>query len=53
MQAQARIRSSQIVLIALTVITALIHVQRAIEDPDIRVLFILNGLRYFALLTAF
>jgi len=37
----------------LTVITALIHFERAIEDPDIRILFVLNGLGYFALLAAF
>jgi hypothetical protein len=53
MQAQARFRTSQIALIVLTVITALIHFQRAMEDPDIRILFILNGLGYFALLAAF
>jgi hypothetical protein len=53
MQAQARVHTSQIVLIVLTVITALIHFQRAIADPDIRILFILNGLGYFALLAAF
>jgi hypothetical protein len=40
-------------LIALTLITALIHFERAIQDPDIRILFILNGLGYFALLAAF
>jgi hypothetical protein len=48
-----RTNSSQIALIILTVITALIHFERAIEDPDIRILFILNGLGYFALLAAF
>ena len=48
-----RSRRSQIVLIVLTAITALIHFERAIEDPDIRILFILNGLGYFALLAAF
>jgi hypothetical protein len=53
MQARARFRTSQIVLIVLTVITALIHFERAIQDPDIRILFILNGLGYFALLAAF
>ncbi len=44
-----RTNSSQIALIILTIITALIHFERAIEDPDIRILFILNGLGYFAL----
>lgn len=53
MQAQARLRSPQIALIVLTIITALIHFERAIQDPDIRILFILNGLGYFALLAAF
>lgn len=53
MQAQTRFRTAQIALIALTLITALIHFQRAMEDPDIRILFILNGLGYFALLAAF
>jgi hypothetical protein len=53
MQAQARTRTSQIVLIGLTAITALIHFERAVQDPDIRILFILNGLGYFALLAAF
>jgi hypothetical protein len=53
MQAQARFRTPQIALIILTIITALIHFERAIEDPDIRILFILNGLGYFALLAAF
>lgn len=53
MQAQARVRTAQITLVVLTIITALIHFQRAWEDPDIRILFILNGLGYFALLAAF
>ena len=48
-----RTNSSRITLIILTVITALIHFERAIEDPDIRILFILNGLGYFALLAGF
>jgi len=52
-QAQARVRTPQIALIALTVITALIYFERAIQDPDLRILFILNGLGYFALLAAF
>ena len=54
MQATAtRTNSSQIALIILTVITALIHFERAVQDPDIRILFILNGLGYFALLAGF
>ena len=53
MQAQGRVRTSQITLIVLTAITALIHFERAIQDPDIRIMFILNGLGYFALLAAF
>jgi len=32
MQAQARVRTSQITLIVLTAITALIHFERAIQD---------------------
>jgi hypothetical protein len=43
---------AQIILILLTAITALIHFQRVIADPDIRILFILNSLGYFALLAA-
>lgn len=53
MQAQARVRTAQILLVALTAITALIHFQRAMEDPDIRILFVLNGLGYLALLAGF
>jgi len=53
MQAQARFRTPQVILIVLTVITAIINFERAIEDPDIRILFILNGLGYFSLLAAF
>ena len=53
MQISTRARSPQIALTVLTIITALIHFERAIEDPDIRILFILNGLGYFALLAAY
>ena len=53
MQAATRTRASQIALIILTSITALLHFERALQDPDIRILFILNGLGYFALLAAF
>ncbi len=53
MQTATRATSSKIALIVLTIITALLHFQRAIADPDIRILFILNGLGYFALLAAF
>lgn len=53
MQAKARFRTPQIALIVLTIIRALIHFEHAIQDPDIRILFILNGLGYFALLAAF
>ena len=53
MQAQTRFRFPQIALIILTTVTALIHFQRATQDPDIRILFILNGLGFFALLAAF
>jgi hypothetical protein len=53
MQATTRTRTAQITLIVLTIVTALLHFERAIEDPDIRILFILNGLGFFALLAAF
>src|SRR5215216_7955138 len=53
MRALARFRTPQISLAILTIITALIHFERAIEDPDIRILFVLNGLGYFALLAVF
>ena len=53
MQATTQSKSSRTILVILTIITALIHFERAIEDPDIRILFILNGFGYFALLTAF
>ena len=54
MQATAtRTSTSRTALAILTIITALIHFERAIQDPDIRILFILNGLGYFALLAGF
>jgi len=53
MGTQSRFRTPQVALIVLTIITALIHIERAIQDPDIRILFILNGLGYFVLLAAF
>lgn len=53
METSTGIRMSRILLIVFTSITALLHFDRAFEDPDIRILFILNGLGYFALLTAF
>jgi hypothetical protein len=54
MQATAtRTSTSRTALVILTIITALIHFERAIQDPDIRILFILNGLGYFALLAGF
>jgi len=54
MQATAsRTSTSRTTLIILTILTALIHFQRAVADPDIRILFILNGLGYFALLAGF
>ncbi len=37
-------------IIALTVATATIHFSRAIADPEIRILFILNGIGYLVLL---
>jgi hypothetical protein len=53
MQASTQTRMPRITLIILTSITALLHFERAVEDLDIRILFILNGLGYFALLAAF
>jgi len=53
MQTTTQTRMPRITLLVLTSITALLHFERALEDPDIRVLFILNGLGYFALLGAF
>jgi hypothetical protein len=52
-QTATRTSPSKITLIILTVITALLHFERAIEDPDIRILFILNGLGFLALVAAF
>ena len=48
----ARLSGIDYGIIALTVVTAAIHFSRAIADPEIRVLFILNGLGYLALLSA-
>ena len=41
--------TSQLSIRALVVATAIIHFSRAIADPEIRVLFILNGLGYLGL----
>ncbi len=40
-------------IIALTAFTAGVHFSRAAADPEIRILFILNGLGYFALVWAY
>jgi hypothetical protein len=40
-------------IIILTVLTALIHFSRAAADPEIRILFALNGLGYLILVAAF
>src|SRR5689334_20324192 len=53
MQALTRVRPAQTAVIILTAITAMLHFERAVEDPDIRILFILNGLGFFALVTTF
>ncbi len=53
MQAATFARPSQITLILLSTITALLHFVRAAADPDIRILFILNGLGFFTLVTTF
>jgi len=50
--ARVKLSGADIGIIVLTVATAAIHFSRAIADPDIRVLFILNGLGYLALLSA-
>ena len=50
--ARVQLRGADIGIILLTVATAAIHFSRAIADPEIRVLFILNGLGYLALLSA-
>jgi hypothetical protein len=50
--ARAQLSGADIGIIVLTVATAAIHFSRAIADPEIRVLFILNGLGYLALLSA-
>jgi len=42
-------RTSQIIVILLTVATAAIHFIRASADPGIRAIFILNGLGYLVL----
>lgn len=44
-----KLGTSQIIVILLAVATAAIHFSRAIADPDIGVLFILNGLGYLVL----
>jgi hypothetical protein len=43
----------RLLIIVLTAVTAVIHFSRAAADPEIRVLFILNGLGYLALLGAY
>ena len=49
---RARLSGADIGIIVLTIATAAIHFSRALADPEIRVLFILNGLGYLALLAA-
>jgi hypothetical protein len=41
-----------VAIVTLTVVTAAIHFSRAVVDPEIRVLFLLNGLGYLGLLVA-
>ncbi len=50
--AEGKRGASAAAIVALTVATAAIHFSRAIVDPEIRVLFLLNGLGYLALLAA-
>jgi hypothetical protein len=49
---RTRLSGADIGIIALTIATAAIHFSRALADPEIRALFILNGLGYLALLAA-
>jgi hypothetical protein len=48
---ETKIRIADIAIVLLTVATAAIHFSRAMADPEIRVLFVLNGLGYLILLT--
>jgi len=50
--ARVKLSGADIGIISLTVATAAIHFSRAIADPEIRILFMLNGLGYLALLCA-
>ena len=47
----AQVRSYRTPIIILTIVTALIHFSRAVADPEIRALFILNGIGYLVLVT--
>ena len=47
----AQVRSYRTPIIILTIITALVHFSRAVADPEIRALFILNGIGYLVLVT--
>ena len=46
-------QSTKWLIIILTLLTALIHFSRAAADPEIRVLFLLNGLAYLILVAAY
>ncbi len=46
-------QSTKWAVIILTVITAVIHFSRAAADPEIRILFVLNGLGYLVLAAIF
>ncbi len=50
LQAVARPGTAQVAIGVLTIATALIHFSRALGDPEIAVLFALNGLGYLLLL---
>src|SRR5687767_12422242 len=49
----SRIGPRQIAIIVLAIATAAIHFSRAAADPEIRMLFILNGVGYLALTTLY
>lgn len=50
-ESKAKLGTMQVGVILLAVATAAIHFSRAIADPEIRILFILNGLGYLGLVT--
>lgn len=47
--ARTAVTASRVSIIVLVLATALIHFSRAVADPEIRVMFMLNDLGYLAL----